>query len=234
MRYQDPQLQDLLAAEYVLGTLTGAARRRFEGLQQAHPALRRRVQDWNLKLNRLAPAASPVTPQRQNWQAIEQRLFGTESTPVTTDSWFQRLAFWRGLAFGSSVLAGLLAVVLLVQPVGSPPGYVAMINNASQNLWMVSASNDNRRLMVKNMQPMDLPAGMTCVLWLKPTGEDRVYALGMLPDQGDSRTITVSDEVMNRMPGRLLVTMEKNQGAMPEKPGSAPMYTGEWMPVSSI
>ena len=39
MDYSRPHLADSLAAEYVLGTLRGPARRRFEALLPAHPAL---------------------------------------------------------------------------------------------------------------------------------------------------------------------------------------------------
>ena len=46
MDYSRPELADRLAAEYVLGTLQGPARRRFEALQQAHPALRQAVAQW--------------------------------------------------------------------------------------------------------------------------------------------------------------------------------------------
>ena len=39
MNYTRPELADRLASEYVLGTLQGRARRRFEALLPAHPAL---------------------------------------------------------------------------------------------------------------------------------------------------------------------------------------------------
>lgn len=40
MNYRDPQLKDALAAEYVLGTLRGQARRRFQKLMMQIPSLR--------------------------------------------------------------------------------------------------------------------------------------------------------------------------------------------------
>ena len=43
MDYGRRERADRLAAEYVLGTLQGPARRRFETLQSAHPALRQAV-----------------------------------------------------------------------------------------------------------------------------------------------------------------------------------------------
>ena len=43
------ELPDRLAAEYVLGTLTGGARRRFDALLPAHPTLRRAVTGWELR-----------------------------------------------------------------------------------------------------------------------------------------------------------------------------------------
>ena len=46
MDYSRPELADRLAADYVAGTLRGAARRRFEALLPAHPLLRDAVRDW--------------------------------------------------------------------------------------------------------------------------------------------------------------------------------------------
>lgn len=62
MNIHQPPLSDTLAAEYVLGTLQGGARRRFEQLLPAHPALQRAVADWERRLNGLAAASPPVPP----------------------------------------------------------------------------------------------------------------------------------------------------------------------------
>jgi len=50
MDYGRPDLADRLAAEYVTGTLRGPARRRFEQLVPAHPALRAAVRRWESRL----------------------------------------------------------------------------------------------------------------------------------------------------------------------------------------
>ena len=52
MRYEDPELRERLAAEYVLGTLPSRSRRRFERLMTEDPALARVVAVW---ADRLAP-----------------------------------------------------------------------------------------------------------------------------------------------------------------------------------
>ena len=46
MDYSRPELADALAAEYVTGTMRGAARRRFEALLPAHSALRAATLAW--------------------------------------------------------------------------------------------------------------------------------------------------------------------------------------------
>ncbi len=57
MKYRDPALRDKLAAEYVLGTLRGRARARFQRLLRYDPALRRAVDAWE---ERLLPMALAV------------------------------------------------------------------------------------------------------------------------------------------------------------------------------
>ena len=76
MDYARAELADRLAAEYVLGTLRGPARRRFQTLLAAHPALRSAVQRWEDRLAPLAASVAPVAPPERVWTGIEARLFG--------------------------------------------------------------------------------------------------------------------------------------------------------------
>jgi anti-sigma-K factor RskA len=62
MRYDDPDLQDQLAAQYALGALTGPARRRLETLMRTRPALQERVSAWEDRLAPLADTAPPIVP----------------------------------------------------------------------------------------------------------------------------------------------------------------------------
>ena len=53
MNYQNARLRRLLAAEYVLGTLRGPARRRFERLARGDAALRAEQYFWEARLGQL-------------------------------------------------------------------------------------------------------------------------------------------------------------------------------------
>src|SRR5262245_1493382 len=74
MKYENPELRDRLAAEYALGTLRGAARRRFQRLMKDDPALRDLTLQWEMRLNDMAASVKPVAPRPQVWQAIDRAL----------------------------------------------------------------------------------------------------------------------------------------------------------------
>jgi anti-sigma-K factor RskA len=76
MDYSRPALADRLAAEYVLGTLRGPARRRLRSLLPAHPTLRRAVTRWRLRLMPLSISVPAVEPGPAVWAGIERRVFG--------------------------------------------------------------------------------------------------------------------------------------------------------------
>ena len=229
MRYRDPELYDRLAAQYVLGTLRGPARRRFEGLLQARPDLRRQVRVWEERLPRVLGHPPAQTPPPQLWNEIERRLFA-DRAPVPTP-WYRRL--WQPLALGSGLAALVLATVLLL-PFGQNPGYVAMINDQQQALWMISAVADMEQIRVRNLKPMDIPPDNRCVLWYQPRGAPAPYPVGILPDQGEERILTPPAPYRPRGPGQLLVTVEPVNGEMPEQPSSPPLYRGEWLPLEPI
>ncbi|MDQ2694174.1 MAG: hypothetical protein M3Z21_02125 [Pseudomonadota bacterium] len=230
-RYLNAKIGDALAAEYVLGTLKGRARQRFEGLAGAHPSLRHRVREWESRLNRLAGFTPPVPPPRRLWAGIEARLF--PAAPVTP--WWQRLVLWRGLALGSSVAAGVLAVLLVIAPVNSRDGYVALVQDTAQKpVWLISTSADMERFYVKNLKPMTMPKNIRCLLWVKPQDSQQAYALGPLPDDGGDMMLTVDDDVRPMLHGRLMVTVEDVSAATPPQPGGPAVYQGEWLPVKRI
>ena len=76
MDYSRAELADRLAADYVAGTLRGAARRRFEALLPAHAVLRAATRQWEARLMPLTAAIPPQQPPPQVWQRIEARIDG--------------------------------------------------------------------------------------------------------------------------------------------------------------
>ena len=74
LRYQNPELQDLLASNYVAGTLRGKARARMEALMRENATLARRVRQWEAKLQPLHQSTTPVPPKKSTWKAITQAM----------------------------------------------------------------------------------------------------------------------------------------------------------------
>ena len=99
------ELPERLAAEYVLGTLTGGARRRFDALLPAHPALRQAVAGWEKRLLPMALKAEAVQPAPRVWTSIEDKLGWTPPTKASS----LRVRFWQAFATAATVVAVVLA-----------------------------------------------------------------------------------------------------------------------------
>ncbi len=221
MNYQRSSLRDQLAAEYVLGTLRGGARHRFERLLPAHPALRRAVAEWERRLNRLVVASPPSPPPPEVWTVLQQRLFPVEPRR----SWWDNLAFWRGLA-----AAGVLAAVIALAPrLAMPPqetdmSFAAIRGKQREVLWTVALADDGQ-LHVNNLRAMAVPPDQRCLLWLK-TGDGPPVMLGMLPDDGGARTLPMPAGMTEPTEGELWVTM---QPMTPKpQPPVRPLYRTHW------
>jgi anti-sigma-K factor RskA len=68
--YHSRQAVDELAAQYVLGTLRGPARRRFVAVMAQRPEVAARVQDWEAQLHRLAQRLPEVQPSPALWERL--------------------------------------------------------------------------------------------------------------------------------------------------------------------
>lgn len=181
MDYSRPPLADRLAAEYVLGTLHGRARRRFETLLPAHPLLRDAVGRWQQRLVPLAASVPPVQPSPRVWAGLEQRLFHPAHATAPA-RWWQRLGLWQGWAGGASLASVALAVALSLPAPVQPPVVVVMGADSGPARFVASVSADGRSLVLRPLDGVQLTAGQALELWaVPPAGAPR--SLGLVSHQ---------------------------------------------------
>lgn len=186
MDYGRPALADRLASEYTLGTLRGGARRRFEALLPAHPALRGAVTGWQARLAPLTVAVTPVQPSPEVWERLERSLFGPASQRSAGQGW-RRLGLWQGLtAFAAAAALGLALVVSQPPPVAPP---IVIVLNANADAvgvqpvsFVASVTPDGRALVLRPLQPLTLEAGRALELWSVP-GRGAPRSLGVVSAQ---------------------------------------------------
>lgn len=207
MDYSRPDLADRLAAEYVLGTLHGPARRRFENLLLAHPGLRQATSDWERRLAQLALATPPVAPSSRVWEGIQKRLFEA-SQPVAAPlnaavqgvvRWWERLALWQGVTAFATVAAISLAVLLAQPQPVQPPIVVVMAaqpikpdQGIQPAAFVASVSGDGRSLVIKPVDATQQVAlNKALELWAVPAkGAPR--SLGLVSADGPTTVLRTS------------------------------------------
>jgi anti-sigma-K factor RskA len=200
LNYRRPLLRDRLAAEYVLGTLHGSARSRFERLLRDDVELGGRVAFWERHLTPMASVLSTAAPSRRVWKAIAMRIAMRERVPVQQpDSALQRLLSWFDLRTMSTVAAGLLLGVALSTMGPSllrefgittvvaknenqlPESYVGVLATQEGRTGLIISSLRQGKVMdVKRVLPVPIAEGSTLFLWVIE-GKDKTRPIGAIP-----------------------------------------------------
>ncbi len=232
MDYSRPELADALAAEYVVGTLRGAARRRFEALLPAHPRLRSAVRDWNERLMPLSASLALVQPSGEVWRGISERIGGGQGSSAKSSSsgaW-SRLSFWRGLSALAST-AAIAFAVLLANPRAVPPPVVVVLaatgraaGGPQAGAIVASISGDGATLVTRPVLPVSAPAGRSLELWAVPV-QGAPRSLGLLP--GGSGTVSLRARVLAGAE-TLAVTVEPVGGSPSGAPTGPIVYAGKF------
>jgi anti-sigma-K factor RskA len=185
MDYSRRHLADRLAAEYVLGTLRGPARRRFENLLTAHPALRDAVAQWQQRLSPLSASVVEVTPSPHVWRGIESRLFGERTT---SPGWWQRLLLWRGLT--GVATAATIAMFMVSSRVPAPQAPIVVVLGANPQAaqamnasFVASVTADGRALVLRPINDLALTPGRVLELWAVPA-QGAPRSLGLVQASG--------------------------------------------------
>jgi anti-sigma-K factor RskA len=238
MKYQSPKLRQVLAAEYVAGTLVGAARRRFQKLLARDPALRAEVRYWEERFGDLG-LFEPVPPRDVVWTEIEQRIRQVPGKviPIVAQRDQRSLMFWRawaGLATAASLVLALM-VLRTPEPVPSEQpqrqivevkvqaqAYLAALRLPNENAqWTVSVLPDSRALRVIASERAKLAEDQDYELWW--LGEDGgVTSLGLLPREG-AWQVLLPAHLRVKASGKVAVSLEPAGGSPAENGPSGPV-----------
>ncbi|MBW5798729.1 anti-sigma factor [Halomonas elongata] len=167
---------DMLAAEYVLGTLEADERTEVAQRREHDSNLDARILAWEARLAPLSNEIQAVAPGTDLLERIERRIAVLETEANTGESSTtqlvalrRRLGFWRWSTALASAAALILAIVLVV-PLDSAPNqspFVAVFSqNDQQPAFILTVDLDNRRLNVQPVAAEPLP-DRSYQLWIK-------------------------------------------------------------------
>jgi anti-sigma-K factor RskA len=232
MDYGRPDLAERLAAEYAAGTLRGGARRRFETLLQAHPALRRAVREWETRLMPLTATLPPEAPPPQVWERIRARVEGPAATPAAARPGLAgRLGFWRALSGLAGIAAVVFAVLLVTPSPVSPPVVVVLASTGASPgstapaSFVASISGDGAAVVTRPLVPVGVQADRTLELWALPKGGGAPRSLGLISPSGS--TVLRKGKALLESADGLAVSLEPPGGSPTGAPTGPVLYAGK-------
>jgi anti-sigma-K factor RskA len=232
MDYSRPELADRIAADYVSGTLRGAARRRVEQLLPAHPVLRDAVRRWEAALMPLTGSVAPQPPSPAVWQRISSRIGGAPVVVADTP-WWSNLSLLRTLSFLSVVAVVGLSALLSNPPPAKPP-LIVVLNSTTPTdglpagttvppAIIASVSGDGKAVVTRTLADVGVKADRTLELWAVP-GSGSPRSLGLIAASGAS---VVKQSKLPPGTAALAVSLEPAGGSTTGVPTGPVLYVGK-------
>ena len=118
----EPEGDDIVAAEYVLGVQSADERRATSARIDSDMAFARLVDQWEVRLSPMAAGYPEVEAPARAKAAIDRRVFqsGSAAAPGRAGFW-GNVAFWRGLAFATLGLVALITALNRYTPPSQEP-----------------------------------------------------------------------------------------------------------------
>lgn len=222
-----PERIESLAAEYVLGSLKGKARSRFDRWMMESGRVRQEVWYWEEKLGQLSDQVPGREPPTSVWRSIERRLWPQEQVAKKTGS----RGLWPVWSLMATAAALVLAVMLVQQPVPQPDARLsgAIVQaDVSDPLWLVSESQGDSGLLMRSVAASSAQAGKDYELWVVPE-DGNPLSLGVVL-VGDTLQVELTDQAraMLNESRTLAISLEPEGGS----PTGAP--TGPILHVTKL
>ncbi len=210
MNYDRPEMLEPLAGEYVLGTLRGAARRRFRRLCERLPAADAARIRWEDRLATLALTLAPVEPNARTWQGIYRQITATKVTSIGSRL---RPRQWLPLAAAAALIG--IAVWLGPRFLFPPTQVVAVLGADTQHpQWRIERSADAQELRVTAIAAMTSDPQKAFELWALPRDGKAPVSLGLLPRAGKTAyVLSIAQSAAILAADKLAVSIEPPGGS---------------------
>ncbi|MBK5508979.1 anti-sigma factor [Pseudomonas sp. TH15] len=219
MNYQTPTLRRALAADYAIGLMPAAARRRFEQLLLEDAALRAELANWQDSLTSLTEALPEQPVPDRVWQGITARIDPQELHVP------EKRSFWNWMR----VTAAACSIVVLVF-LGSlynrdDARYHATLLTADAQPALKVQAHENY-LQVEPLTLAAVDPGRSLELWAIPAN-GKPISLGVIPAGGKGKVeLSEAQKALIGKPIALAVSLEPKGGSPTGQPTGPVLYQG--------
>lgn len=226
MKFATHKQLDALCGEYLLGTLRGAARRRFERALSEEPLAALRLRQWE---HLFAPRYSEMIgmePSPSLWKRLDHELQLSRYRP----RWYRSLGFWRAWAVATTF--GLLTVmaVQVLLPAWFPAelAEIARLESKDKGVTLYAElSKDQRTLRLRAARPVIAGPAQSYELWLLPVGGGAPLSLAVLGALDVSLSLPEQQAAGLRTGAKLAVSVEPAGGSPTGAPTGPVILIGE-------
>jgi anti-sigma-K factor RskA len=200
---------DALCGEYLVGTLRGVARRRFERALHEEPLVAARLEYWQGVVAPRYTKMMEAQPRAAIWNRLERELgLSRYRAP-----WHKRAGFWRGWAVAATA-ALVLVLGLEYARQAPPPVQIAQLVGKEPAMPVINAhlSKDSATLMLHASRPVIAGPQQSYELWLL-TPDGKVLSVAVLGTLDVSFEVPESLRPRLREGGRLAVSVEPPGGS---------------------
>lgn len=212
-----PERIEKLAAEYVLGSLQGLARARFERWMMESYRVRQEVWFWEAHLGGLNQAVDAAQPSMHNWERISQRLWPTSVAKIQSMSQSRSARFWHPLSLLATAASLVLAVALtynLADQRSPESALMAIVSSADQTQWIFNTGDRPGQLLTRAVAASPAGPDKDYELWVLPRAGDPV-SLGTIQADGERIVIDLTDEQREQLleSRQLAISLEPKGGS---------------------
>ncbi|HXF46092.1 MAG TPA: anti-sigma factor [Burkholderiaceae bacterium] len=216
---------DALCGEYLIGTLRGRPRRRFERALKEEPAVAARLAYWQRTFALRPTLAMHLQPHPNTWRRLQRDLqLARYRTP-----WWRRAGVWRAWA-AAATAALVVAVGLQLQRATVEPSLVEVARLAAKDqppAVTAALAPDHSVLELRAARPIEAGPAQSYELWVIPAEGGAPLSLAVLGRLDARFTVPEALRARLRAGATLAVSVEPAGGSPTGAPTGPVILVGK-------